>query len=134
MQWQTPPATARDTGSIPVREDPTCCGETRPKRPHLLRPALEPGSHKNRAPHMLTPEAHVPGLWSRLTEPGCLQPVPGNARPGRSPCTAAKSSPALLQLEKACLEQPRPSPKYIISKRPKKPTKKPRMQYSHSDF
>ena len=40
---KNPPATARDTSSILVQEDPTCCGATKPMSHSYLSPcALEP--------------------------------------------------------------------------------------------
>ena len=47
----------------------------------------------------------------KLLKPVCLEPVfpVREAIAVRSPCTAMKSSPLLLQLEKACSQQQRPS-------------------------
>ena len=50
-----------------VREDPTCCGATKPVRHHYWACALEPGRHN---------------YWARTPqlEPTCLEPVLRNKR------------------------------------------------------
>lgn len=52
------PVRAGDIGSVPVQEDPTCCGAARPvSRPHRAC-ALEPGNHNSWSQHTLG--AHAP--------------------------------------------------------------------------
>ena len=96
---KNPPSKAGDTGSSPG-----------PGRSHMLQ------SNWAREPQLLS-------LHSRACEPQLLSPraattearVPGARAPQqekplqRSPHTARKSSPRLLQLEKACVQQQRPS-------------------------
>ena len=70
-----------------VREDPTCCGATKPMHHNYWACALELMSHNY--------WAGVP----QLSKPICLEPVLH---------TAMKRSPLSLQLEKACTQQWKP--------------------------
>ena len=74
-----------------VREDPTCCGATKPMHPNYWACALEPASHNYWSPH-----ASSPGSTREATAM-------------RSPRTATKSSPCSPQLEKAHAQQRRPN-------------------------
>ena len=82
---KNPPANARDILSL-VWEDSTCHGATKPMH-HML------------GPHAANTETHVPRDCSTT----------GKATAMRSPLTTAKGSPCLLQLEKTCEKQQRPS-------------------------
>ena len=75
-----------------VREDPTCRGAAKPMCNNYWACALEPVSHNC--------WAHVP----QLLKPARLEPMLHNKR---SHCTATKSSPRLLQLEKVRAQQRR---------------------------
>ena len=82
-----------------VREDPTCCGATKPMCPSYWACALEPTSHNYWA------------CMPQLLKPAHLEPVLHN-REGtamRSPRTAMKSSPRSPQLEKARAQQRGPN-------------------------
>ena len=82
-----------------VREDPTCPGATKPMRHNYWACALEPASHNY--------WACVP----QLLKPACLDPCSATreATAMRSLRTATKSSPHLVQLEKAHVQQRRPN-------------------------
>ena len=82
-----------------VREDPTCRGATKPISHNYWACALEPASHNYWA------------LAPQLLKPTRLEPMLCNKRSHRkrSPCTATKSSPPPLQLEKACTQQQGPN-------------------------
>ena len=82
-----------------VREGPACHGATKPMRHNYWACALDLVSHNY--------WACVP----QLLEPVCLEPVLHNkrSRHSGSPCTAMKSRPRLLQLEKARAQQRRPN-------------------------
>ena len=82
-----------------VQEDPTCRGATKLVCHNYCSCALEPPSHNY--------WTHVP----QLLKPTCLEPVLRNKRshPVRSPRATMKSSPCLLQLEKAHAQQWRPN-------------------------
>ena len=54
------PANAGDTGSSPVREDPTCCRANKPMHHNYEACALEPMSHSYWNLHATTTEVHVP--------------------------------------------------------------------------
>ena len=74
-----------------LREDPTCCGATKPVRHNYWACTLEPASHN---------------YWARmpqLLKPARLESVLCNKRshPMRSPRSAMKSSPRSPQLEKS---------------------------------
>ena len=69
-----------------VREDPTCCGATKPVSHNYWACALEPVGHNY--------WAYVP----QLLKPACLEPMLCN-----------KSCPPSSQLEKACVQQRRPN-------------------------
>ena len=75
-----------------VREDPTCCGATKPIRHNYWTCALEPASHN---------------YWSPCAKSPCSTTKEATAM--RSPCTATKSSPRSPQLEKARVQQRRPN-------------------------
>ena len=82
-----------------VREDPMCCGATKPVRQSYWACALEPVSHN---------------YWARtpqLLKPTHLEPVLHNEKPPamRSPHIITKSSPCSRQLEKASAQQWRPN-------------------------
>ena len=70
-----------------VPEGPTCCGATKPVHHNCWACALQPVSHSYWSPCSATREATAMS----------------------SPCTATKSSPCSLQLEKACTQQQRPN-------------------------
>ena len=101
-----------------VQEDPTCHGATKPVRHNYWACTLEPTSHNY--------WAHEPQLLSLCTYSPCFTAREATAM--RSPRTAMKSSPCLPQLEKACMQQRRPSTvKNKINKffkNPKKPKSK----------
>ena len=90
---KNPPANAGDTGSSLVWEDPTCCGATKPMSHNYRTCALEPMSHNYWAP---VPQLLSPHSTTREAT-------------AMSPRTATKSSPHLLQLEKAHAQQRRPN-------------------------
>ena len=75
-----------------VREDPTCRGATKPVHHKYWACALEPASHN---------------YWSPCAWSPCS--TTRQATTMRSVCTATKSSPCSLQLEKARAQQRRPS-------------------------
>ena len=77
-----------------VLEDPTWRGAAKPVCHNYWACALEPASHNY--------WAHIP----QLLKPVCLEPV---LRHKRSLCTATKSSPRSLQLEKARVQPWRPN-------------------------
>ena len=69
-----------------VREDPTCCGATKPVRNNYWACALEPASHYYwaRVPQLLKPASH--NYWARmpqLLQPMRLEPVLRNKRSHR---------------------------------------------------
>ena len=99
-----------------VREDPTCCGATRPVSHNYWACALEPVSHNYWA-CALEPVHH--NYWGCAPEPAShkswslgaysLCSTTGEATAVRSLCTAVKSSPCSPQLEKARAQQQRPN-------------------------
>ena len=102
-----------------VREDPTCCGATKPMRHNYwaraLEPAshnywacaLEPGSHDYWSPCATTTETRVP----QLLKPMHLESVLRNKRSLLKWEAGAtrKSNPCSPQLEKAHMQQWRPN-------------------------
>ena len=82
-----------------IREDPTCCGATKPVCHNYWACALEPASHN---------------YWAcvlQLLKPVRLEPMLHNKRSHHSKklLTATKSSPCSLQLGKARVQQWRPN-------------------------
>ena len=75
-----------------VWEDPTCRGATKPVCHNYWACALEPVSHN---------------YWAHVLQLLSLCSTTREATPMRSPCTATKSSPHSLQLEKARVQQRR---------------------------
>ena len=97
-----------------VREDPTCCGATKPVCHNYWACALEPMSHNYwaRVPQLLSPRAATTeptchNYWSPCTQSPCSSTREATAM--RSLRTAAKSSPRSSQLKKACVQQRRPN-------------------------
>ena len=82
-----------------AREDPTCCGATKPVRHNYWACALEPTNHNY--------WADVP----QLLKPTSLEPVLRNKRSHRNekPRTAMKSSRRSPALEEAHAQQQRPN-------------------------
>ena len=82
-----------------VREDPTCRVATGPMCHNYWACVLEPASHNYWAcvPQLLKPARLEPVLATR------------EATAMRSPCTATKSSPCSMELEKARAQQRRPN-------------------------
>ena len=114
-----------------VREDLTCHGGTKPVCHNYWACTLEPVCHNYWSPHALEPMCHnywahalqlLKPMHSRARMPQLLSPcaatteahVPRAHAPQReattmrSPRTTMKSSPRLLQLEKAHVQQWRP--------------------------
>ena len=110
-----------------LREDPTCCGETRPVGHTCCAPALEPGSHKNRAHTCQLLRPACSGLLSRSQSLGAYSLCLATREARRSPCTAAKSSPACCSWRKLALSNQDPAqPKIHYFKKTKKnPPKNP---------
>ena len=98
LNGKNPPAYAGDTGSIPVQENPTFRGATKPTHHNYWARALEPESRNY--------WAHVPWLLKH-TQPRAHAPQQEATAMG-SPHIATENSPQSLQLEKAA-QQPRPS-------------------------
>ena len=82
-----------------VREDPTWRGTTKPVHHNYWACALE------------SMRCNYWACVPQLLKPARLDPVLRNKRSHRNekPCTATKSSPCSLQLEKACVQQRRPN-------------------------
>ena len=82
-----------------IWENPTCCGTTNPVHHSYWTCAPEPMSHNY--------GAHMP----QLPKPAHLEPMLCNKRSHRNEKTntAVKSRPHSPQLEKACVQQRRPS-------------------------
>ena len=110
LNWKLPPeATFRWRGSslsmqgtrvqALAWEDPTWHGATKPVYHNYWAWALEPASHNYRTPRATTTEACAPRARALQREATAV----------RSPRTAMKSSPRLLQLEKARAQQRRPN-------------------------
>ena len=99
-----------DMGSVPSLEDSTCHGATKPVCHNYWACALEPGSHNY--------WAHIP----ELLKPKCPRaraPQQEKSLQWGAHTLQLESSPRSLQLEKACMQQQRPSTaktKYKIEK------------------
>ena len=122
---KTLPANAGDSVWTLVREDPTCREATKPVRPNYWACALEPAHHNYWSPCALGPACH--NYWAhvlQLLKPVCLEPMLCNKRSHHNEAVAmhiaTKSSPRLLQLEKARVQQRRPNAAKIWKKRKKK--------------
>ena len=81
-----------------VREDPTCRGATKLMCHNYW-------ASRTREPQLLKPARH--NYWSLCTKSPCS--ATREATPVRSLLTTTKRSPCLPQLEKACVQQWRPS-------------------------
>ena len=100
-----------------VQEDPTCRGATKPVHHDYWACALEPASHNYwaHAPRLLKsarlePTSH--NNWAhvlQLLKFNYWTTATREATAMRSPCTATKSSPRSLQLEKAHAQQQTPN-------------------------
>ena len=82
-----------------IQEDPTCCGATKPVHHNYWARALEPTSHNYWAhePQLLSPRATT----TEARVPTARGQQQREATAMTSLCTAAKSSPRSLQLEKS---------------------------------
>ena len=132
---RTPPGTAGTQAQSLPREGSARCGETRPVRHTYCAPALEPGSHKNRAHASQLLRPACSGLLSRSLSLCAYSLCLAMQEASRSPYTATKSSPTCCNRRKlAFSNQDLAQPKIHYFKKTKKKNPKPRMQYSHSDF
>lgn len=123
---RTPPGTAGTQAQSLPREGSARCGETRPVRHTYCAPALEPGSHKNRAHASQLLRPACSGLLSRSLSLCAYSLCLAMQEASRSPYTATKSSPTCCNRRKlAFSNQDLAQPKIHYFKKTKKKTPNP---------